>query len=92
MNRKEIILLIINIPFCILLGFLSLLIWSIGHKGEVFFSFGKVLVGCSLVVAAATLLIFKAFKALSTLTVLIAFFEIFVITLIAWYYFENSTF
>jgi hypothetical protein len=92
MSRKEIILLIINIPLCILLGFLSLLILSIGHKGEVFFSFGKVLIGCSLIVAVATLLIFKAFKALNTTTALIAIFEIFIIFLIAWKHFENATF
>jgi hypothetical protein len=92
MSRKEIILLILNIPLCILLGFLSLLIWSVGHKGEVFLGLGKLFIGCSLVVASVTLLIFKAFKVLNTTTVLITLFETFLITVLAWNYFENSTF
>jgi hypothetical protein len=89
-SDKEIVLLILNIPFCLLLSFIFLVLFSVLNKGKVLLDhqFSGLIIACAFFVALTTLLTFRLLKLLTPITAFISLLEITIIYLAGWQYFS----
>ena len=97
MRRKEILFLVVNIPATLTFLFLVLYLFSylLSVTGTTIFDpllhFNDIFLGCALLNIVLALMILKKMKVLSSVMVLLAVFEVFVLYVFIWYWFQIAT-